>query len=111
MSETRDRAVALFSDGSEVHSMLAGALEIKTFTGEKTLTNAVALFLHAYWVECFRIYRCVRRCSMVRQAECLEEEKNAGGVLRLGSSCLSEPDEREEFGWFFTTGLKEKNNH
>jgi hypothetical protein len=24
----------------------AGLVEIKTFTGEKTLTNAVALFLH-----------------------------------------------------------------
>jgi hypothetical protein len=25
-------------------------LEIKTFTGEKTLMNAVALFLHGYFV-------------------------------------------------------------
>jgi hypothetical protein len=25
-------------------------VEIKTFTGEKTLTNAVALFLHGYFV-------------------------------------------------------------
>jgi hypothetical protein len=28
----------------------AGALEIKTFTGEKTLMNAVALVLHGYLV-------------------------------------------------------------
>jgi hypothetical protein len=30
--------------------MEAWLVEIKTFTGEKTLTNAVALFLHAYRV-------------------------------------------------------------
>lgn len=48
-SGTRDRAVARFGDCSEVRFMQrreAGLVEIKTFTGKKTLTNAVALFLH-----------------------------------------------------------------
>lgn len=38
------------SDDSEVHGMQrtgAWLVEIKTFTGKKTLTNAVALFLHS----------------------------------------------------------------
>ena len=32
--------------------------EIKTFTREKTLTGAVALFLHDYWLEP-GVYNCV----------------------------------------------------
>lgn len=37
----------------------AGELvEIKTFTGKKTLMNAVALVLHTYWLE-LAVYNCV----------------------------------------------------
>ncbi len=45
----RERTVPSPGDCAEGVDVLqrAGALEIKTFTGEKTLTNAVALFLHA----------------------------------------------------------------
>ena len=32
--------------------------EIKTFTREKTLTGAAALFLHTYWLE-LGVYNCV----------------------------------------------------
>jgi hypothetical protein len=35
----------------------AGALEIKTFTGEKTLMNAVALVLHGLLFICGGIYK------------------------------------------------------
>jgi hypothetical protein len=46
--ETSD-TVPWSADFSEVRFMQrseAGLVEIKTFTGKKTLTNAVALFLH-----------------------------------------------------------------
>ena len=44
----------------------AGELtEIKTFTGEKTLMNAVALVLHTLLYDAGGIYLCVLRCSMV----------------------------------------------
>jgi len=48
--ETRDQTVPWPGDISEVrfmHRTEGSLVEIKTFTGEKTLTNAVALFLHA----------------------------------------------------------------
>ena len=39
--------------------------EVKTFTGrEKTLTNAVALFLHGTYIGGGGIYKCVLRGSM-----------------------------------------------
>jgi hypothetical protein len=49
----RDHAVFTFKDCSETISLMqrAGELvEIKTFTGKKTLMNAVALVLHGYFV-------------------------------------------------------------
>jgi len=49
MPATRDPGVGASGDNSEVHFMQrseAWLVEIKTFTGKKTLTNAVALFLH-----------------------------------------------------------------
>jgi hypothetical protein len=49
----RDHAVFAFKDCSETISLMqrAGELvEIKAFTGEKTLMNAVALVLHGYFV-------------------------------------------------------------
>ena len=33
-------------------------MEIKTFTGKKTLMNAVALVLHTYWLD-LAVYNCV----------------------------------------------------
>jgi hypothetical protein len=44
----------------------AGELkEIKTFTGKKTLMNAVALVLHTYLYGAGGIYLCVLQCSTV----------------------------------------------
>jgi hypothetical protein len=44
----------------------AGELtEIKTFTGKKTLMNAVALVLHILLYDAGGIYVCVLECSMV----------------------------------------------
>jgi hypothetical protein len=43
----------MFESSKETISLMqrAGELvEIKTFTGKKTLMNAVALVLHAYWL-------------------------------------------------------------
>lgn len=51
-----DPAVFAFNDCSETISLMqrAGELvEIKTFTGKKTLMNAVALVLHTLWLEAF----------------------------------------------------------
>jgi hypothetical protein len=43
--------VPAFTISETIASMQrAGDLEIKTFTGEKTLMNAVALVLHGYFV-------------------------------------------------------------
>jgi hypothetical protein len=41
--------------------------EIKTFTGEKTLMNAVALVLHGLLYEAGGIYLCVLECSTVTE--------------------------------------------
>jgi hypothetical protein len=53
MPATRDPQVVASGDNSEVHFMQrveAWLVVIKTFTGKKTLTNAVALFLHSLWL-------------------------------------------------------------
>ena len=48
----------------------AGELvEIKTFTGKKTLMNAVALVLHTLLYDAGGIYLCVLRLSMVGGGE------------------------------------------
>ena len=55
----------------------AGELtEIKTFTGKKTLMNAVALVLHSLWLE-LEVYK--RVCYSVARSDRssdLEDEKN-----------------------------------
>jgi hypothetical protein len=60
--------VFAFKDCSETILLMqrAGELvEIKTFTGKKTLMNAVALVLHTYLYGAGGIYLCVLQCSTV----------------------------------------------
>jgi len=46
-----------------------GLVEIKTFTGKKTLMNAVALVLHTLLYGAGGIYLCVLVCSMVGERD------------------------------------------
>ena len=57
----------------------AGELvEIKTFTGKKTLMNAVALVLHALLYGAQGIYLCVLQCSTVGRRD--EESMQSASV-------------------------------
>ncbi len=63
----------------------AGELtEIKTFTGKKTLMNAVALVLHSLWLELVVYKRVCYSVARSERSSDLEDGKNPRGFFELG---------------------------